>query len=680
MTTSTSTVERPSVCPLDCPDTCSLTVTVEAGRITKIRGSRANPYTAGVLCAKVPESYPEFVHGADRLTTPLRRIGAKGEGRFARITWNEALDLVHARFTAVIAEHGPQAIMPLNYGGPHGLLAGGSMDLRFFHRLGATLLDRSPLCGGIRSEAWTGTYGAAPGIPPEQVEHARLIVAWGYNVTWAGLHLTPLIDRARRNGAKLVVVDPRRTKIAERADLHLPIKPGTDVVLAWAIAADLERRGAIDRAFVDRHVAGYEEYMARARRWGVADAARECGLTEAAVRQLAEWYATIAPAAIAGGNGLERNQNGGAGVRSVFALPALAGKFGVTGGGLVNSARAAFPRTPAKLARPDFVPKGTRTLNIVDVGRHLTDATLAPPLKAIFVYNHNPLVVHPDQNLMRRGLAREDLFVVGSDVVMTDSLAYADVVLPACSHFEHDDLFAAYGTHWLQRAEPVIPPQGEALPNTEIFRRLAARFGFDDPAFKATDAQLMDDAVDGSDPRMGGIAPSRIPLDRALLMTFHGAEANLFKNVSPKTASGKVDLASPYLEEKYGARLPDYRPFTSRYPLILITPASDRRTTSTFGGCTANADTPPLEIHPDDARARGLKDGMQARVWNDLGEVHLPVRVTDAVPPGVVCSLKGAWMKTSDNGQTVSALAPTHHADICGGACYNDARVEIAAV
>jgi anaerobic selenocysteine-containing dehydrogenase len=680
MTTSTSTVERPSVCPLDCPDTCSLTVTVEAGRITKIRGSRANPYTAGVLCAKVPESYPEFVHGADRLTTPLRRIGAKGEGRFARITWNEALDLVHARFTAVIAEHGPQAIMPLNYGGPHGLLAGGSMDLRFFHRLGATLLDRSPLCGGIRSEAWTGTYGAAPGIPPEQVEHARLIVAWGYNVTWAGLHLTPLIDRARRNGAKLVVVDPRRTKIAERADLHLPIKPGTDVVLAWAIAADLERRGAIDRAFVDRHVAGYEEYMARARRWGVADAARECGLTEAAVRQLAEWYATIAPAAIAVGNGLERNQNGGAGVRSVFALPALAGKFGVTGGGLVNSARAAFPRTPAKLARPDFVPKGTRTLNIVDVGRHLTDATLAPPLKAIFVYNHNPLVVHPDQNLMRRGLAREDLFVVGSDVVMTDSLAYADVVLPACSHFEHDDLFAAYGTHWLQRAEPVIPPQGEALPNTEIFRRLAARFGFDDPAFKATDAQLMDDAVDGSDPRMGGIAPSRIPLDRALLMTFHGAEANLFKNVSPKTASGKVDLASPYLEEKYGARLPDYRPFTSRYPLILITPASDRRTTSTFGGCTANADTPPLEIHPDDARARGLKDGMQARVWNDLGEVHLPVRVTDAVPPGVVCSLKGAWMKTSDNGQTVSALAPTHHADICGGACYNDARVEIAAV
>ena len=676
---TTSTVERPSVCPLDCPDTCSLTVTVEAGRITKIRGSRANPYTAGVLCAKVPESYPEFVHGPGRLTTPLRRTGAKGAGTFAPIAWAEALDLIHARFTSVIATHGPQAIMPLNYGGPHGVLAGGSMDLRFFHRLGATLLDRSPLCGGIRSEAWAGTYGAAaPGIPPEQIEHSRLIVAWGYNVTWSGLHMTPVIDRARRDGAKLVVVDPKRTKIAERADLHLPIKPGTDVVLAWAIAAELERRGAIDRAFVERHVAGYEEFMQRARPWTLAAAARECGLAETAIQQLADWYRTLSPAAIAVGNGLERNQNGGSGIRAVFALPALAGKFGVKGGGLVNSARAAFPKTPAKLTRPDLVPKGTRTLNIVDVGRHLTDATLAPPLQAIVIYNHNPLVVHPDQNRMRRGLAREDLFIVGCDVVMTDSLAYADVVLPACSHFEHDDLFAAYGTHWLQRAEPVIRPQGQALPNTEIFRRLAARFGFDGPEFTASDAQLMDDAIDGSDPRMGGVRPSRIPVDSALLMRFDGAEANLFANVFPKTASGKVDLASPYLEEKYGARLPDYRPFTSSYPLTLITPASDKRTTSTFGGCTANAQTPPLEIHPDDARARGLRDGMTVRVWNDLGEVHLPVRVTGAVPPGVVCSLKGAWMKTSDNGQTVSALAPTHHADICGGACYNDTRVEVA--
>src|SRR5467141_1261060 len=339
---TTSTTERPSVCPLDCPDTCSLTVTVDAGHITNIRGSRANPYTAGVLCAKVPESYPEFVHGPGRLTTPLRRTGAKGEGRFERISWEAALDLIHARFTAVMAEHGPQAVMPLNYAGPHGLLAGGSMDLRFFHRLGASLLDRRPLCGGIRTEAWVGTFGPVPGIRPEQAEHAKLIVAWGSNVTWSNLHFVPIINRARRAGGKLVIVDTRRTKIAEQADLHIALRPGTDVVLAWAVAAELERQGGLDRAFIERHVQGFEDYMALARRFTLADAARICGVDERAVRQLADWYRTLSPAVITVGNGLERNRNGGSGIRAVFALPALAGKFGVVGGGLIHGASFAL--------------------------------------------------------------------------------------------------------------------------------------------------------------------------------------------------------------------------------------------------------------------------------------------------------------------------------------------------
>ena len=673
-------VERASVCPLDCPDTCSLTVTVEDERIVRIRGSRANPYTNGVLCAKVPEAYPEFVHGPGRLRTPLRRVGARGEGRFERVGWDEALDIVHDRFTAVMAAHGPQAILPLNYAGPHGFLAGGSMDLRFFHRLGASLLDRKPLCGGVRTEAWVGTFGAVPGIRPEQVADARLIVAWGNNVTWSNVHLTPVVNRARKAGAKLVVVDPRRTKIAEQADLHLPLRPGTDVVLAWAVAAELERRGALDRAFIEHHVEGFEEYMALARRFSLADAARICDLAEDDIVRLVQWYGTISPAAISVGNGLERNQNGGSGIRAVFALAALAGKLGVRGGGLVNGAGFAFPKTPGRLQRPDLVPAGTRTLNIVDVGRHLLDPALSPPIKALFIYNHNPLVVHPDQNRMRRGLAREDLFVVGSDVVMTDSLAYADVVLPACSHFEHHDLYAAYGQHWLQRAEPVIPPQGEALPNTEIFRRLAARFGFTDPLFTASDAELMDDAVDGADRRLAGIRPSALPTDRALAMTVHGEDAVLFGNVFPRTPSGKVELASSYLEMKYGARLPTWRPYETSFPLILVSPASDRRITSTFGGVRGSEAVPPLEIHPDDAAARGLRDGMRVRVWNDLGEVRLPVRITGEVPRGVVYSLKGAWMRTSDNGQTVSALCPGHHADISEGACYNDTRVEVAAL
>jgi anaerobic selenocysteine-containing dehydrogenase len=515
---------------------------------------------------------------------------------------------------------------------------------------------------------------------PEQAEHARLIVVWGNNVTWSNLHLVPVINRARKQGAKLVVVDPRRTKIAQQADLHLALRPGTDVVLAWAIAAEIERRGAIGKEFVARHVEGFDDYMALARRYTLAEAARICGVAESQARTLAEWYATLSPAAISVGNGLERNQNGGSGIRAIFALPALAAKFGVRGGGLINGAGFSFPKTPGRLQRPDLAPPGTRTLNIVDVGAHLLDPRLAPPIQAVFIYNHNPVVVHPDQNRLRRGLQRPDLFVVGSDVAMTDSMLYADIVLPAASHFEHVDLFAAYGQHWLQRAEPVIPPQGEALPNTEIFRRLAARFGFTDPAFTASDAELMDDAVDPSDPRLGGVRPSRIPTDKALAMTAGGEEFVLFKNAFPATKSGKIELASSYLEAKYEARLPRYAPVESRYPLTLISPASDQRITSTFGGANGDDAPPPLEMHPDDAAARGLRDGLRVRVWNDLGEVRLPLRVSDAVPPGVVCTLKGAWLRTSGNGQTVSALCPAHHADIAGGACFNDARVEVAAL
>ncbi len=558
--------QHASVCPLDCPDTCSLSVAVEDDRIVEVRGSRANPYTAGVICAKVARDFPAIANGEGRLLAPLRRTGPKGEGRFERISWEEALDVIHARFTAVIAAHGPQAILPLNYAGPHGMLACGSMDLRFFHKLGATLLDRKPLCGGIRTEAWLGTFGPVPGIPPEQVGLSRLIIAWGNNVTWSNLHLMPVINMARRRGGKLVVVDPKRTKVAEQADLHLALRPGTDVILAWAITNELERLGGLDHAFIERHVQGFEGYMERVRRVSLADAERITGVPRARIQEVAEWYHALSPAAISVGNGLERNQNGGSGIRAIFALPALAGKLGVPGGGLVNGGSLAFPKTMARLQRPDLARAGTRTLNIVDVGAHLLDPALSPPIKALFIYNHNPVIVHPDQNRLRRGLLREDLFTVGADVVMTDSMAYCDIVLPASSHFEYDDLYPAYGQHWLQRAEPVIRPRGESLPNTEIFRRLAARFGFDDPIFTAPDARLMDDAMDASDPRLGGIRPSQLPTDRALAMTWEGEPAVLFRNVFPGTPSGKVELASTYLEDKYGQLLPGYRPYETSYP------------------------------------------------------------------------------------------------------------------
>ena len=672
-------IEKASVCPLDCPDTCSLSVTVAADQVIGVRGSKVNPITHGAVCAKVAHYYPEFVHGPNRLRQPLRRVGAKGAGRFEQISWDEALDSIHRRVSGIVDRYGPQAVLPLNYAGPHGMLAGDSMSLRFFHKLGASLLSRSPLCGGIRSAAYSGTFGATPGTPVQQVSSAKLIIVWGNNATSCNLHLMRQINAAKRNGARLVVIDPRRVKVAEQAHLHLPVRPGTDVLLAWSIAVELERLGGFDRAFIEKHVAGFDAYMEAARAYPPERAAEICDVPLEDIRTLARWYRDATPAVIAWGNGLERNQNGGSGLRAIAALPALAGKFGVNGGGLVGGAGHAFPKTPERLVRADLVPAQTRTINILDVGRLLLDESLDPPLKALFIYNHNPVIVHPDQNRLKEGLARDDLFIVGIEVAMTDSMAYADVILPACTHFEHADIYAAYGQQFLQRAEPVIPPVGECLPNTEIFRRLAAKFGFTDAAFRQSDLEMIDEAFNLDDPRMQGIRASKLPLDRAMKMEFAGAEPVLFQNVSPRTPSGKIELESPTLGARYGAALPQYRPVVSPYPLTLLTPASDKRITSTFGGLPGNDATPVLEMNPADAAARGLTDGVAVKVWNELGQVFLPLRITANVRPGVVSSEKGAWLRTSSNGQTVSALAPAHKADLADGACFNDSRVEVAA-
>ena len=669
-----------SVCPLDCPDTCSLSVTVEDDRVVAVRGSKANPYTAGVLCAKVANAYPDFVHGANRLTRPLRRVGAKGEGRFEALSWDDALDVIYDKFSAVIAAHGPQAVVPFNYAGPHGMLADGSMDLRFFHKLGASLLDRMPLCGGIRSLAYSSMYGDVPGMPPEQARHAKLVIVWGNNVTVSNLHLQRIIKAARENGAKLVVIDPKRIRIAEQAHLHLAINPGTDVVLAFAVTNALESMGAFDHGFIEQWVSGFDVYMEKVRQMTPAKAAVICGVPEADIHAFAALYHELSPAAISIGNGLERNRNGGSGIRAILALPALAGKFGIPGGGLIAKAGAAFPKTSQRLQRPDLVPAGTRTINILDLPDMILDEHASPPIKALFIYNHNPVAVLPDQNRVMEALSREDLFTVGCDVAMTDSMAFADVVLPACTHFEYADIYPAYGQQWLQRAEAVIPPVGESLPNTEIFRRLAARFGFDESMFRDTDAELMDAAIDGCDARLAGVRPSELPTDRALPMEIDGGDPILFENVYPATPSGKVELYSASLEEAHGQGLPGYSPVASTHPLALITPSSDKRINATFGGLSDSDGTPELEMHSVDAEARGLGDGATVRVWNDLGEVRLVLKVTDATRPGVVFSPKGVWLRTSTTGQTTNALVPNDKADISDGACYNDTRVEVAAL
>jgi anaerobic selenocysteine-containing dehydrogenase len=674
-------IERASVCTFDCPDTCSLSVTVEAGQITKVRGSDAAPFTAGVICNKVAQDMAAFVHGPQRLLHPLRRTGPKGSGQFAPISWDAALDEIHARVSAVVERWGPQAVMPLNYAGPHGFLAGDSMSLRFFHKLGATQLYRRSLCGGVRSEAWAGTYGAVPGCPPEFAEHARLNVVWGNNATVTNVHIVRAVRQAKRRGGRLVVVDPLRTKIAEQADLHLALLPGTDTLLAWSVAAELERLGALDARFITQHVLGAEEFMAQAREWPAARAASACGLQASQIVNFAQWLAEADPLVFAPGNGLERGRNGGSGIRALIALPALLGKLG-KGSGIILGASNAFPKTPARLQRPDLAPEGTRTLNLIEVGRHLVADDVDPPLRALFVYNHNPIVVHPDQNRMRRGLARDDVFAVGIDLTMTESMTHCDVILPAATHFEYADLYPSYGHHWLQRADAVIPPAGESLPNTEIFRRLAARFGFDEPCFKASDEELMDDAVDPADTRLGGVRPSRISTEHALQMKGpDGKPMVLFDNIFPATPSGKIELKSETLAKRWGAAamMPTWRERPATYPLMLISPASDKRISSTLGDLAGSRKPPRLLMNRADAEPRGLVHGAEVRVWNDLGSVNLPLEVSDDVPAGVVASEKGAWLSTSRTGQTISALVSADmRADLAEGACFNDTLVDVA--
>jgi len=674
---------KPSVCPLDCPDTCSLSVKTDGTCVLEVRGSKANPYTGGVICNKVMRAFPDFVHGANRLTNPLKRVGPRGSGQFEIISWDKALDLVHEGFTSAIRKYGSQTVMPLNYAGPHGELACGSMDRRFFHKLGATLLARGELCGLVRGSAFTSLYGTVPGMPPEQMRHSDLIIIWGNNVTVSNLHLARVIKAARDNhGAKLIVIDPKRTPIAEKADMFIQIQPGTDVVLALAMAAELERRGVHNDVFIDKWVDGYDAYMENARTYTTEMVSEICGIDYEIFRQFSEWYTAGKIVSVSVGNGLERGHSGGSGIRAAMALQALTGNHGQLGAGVFAKPGNSFPKSTVQLQRPDLVPEGTRTINIVDTSKVLLNKSMEPPIKAVFIYNHNPVVTHPDQNRMRRALAQEDLFIVGADVVMTDSMAYCDVVLPAASHFEFADIYGSYGHHYLQRAEPVIPRLGESLPNTEIFRRLAARFGFDDQIFHETDAELMDSAFAEGDPRLNGYRPSELPLEKALAMgTKDGADMILCDTVFPDTESGKIELFSQDLEERFGYGLPRFEPVERKYPLSIISPSSSKRTNATFGGCALSDGQEEVEINPLDAEMRGISDGDKLRVHNERGETLLIARITDAVLPGVLYTPKGAWLSASKSGQTVNALLDADiRTDIEDGACCNEAFCEVSRI
>jgi anaerobic selenocysteine-containing dehydrogenase len=654
-----------TACPLDCPDSCSLDVTVERGQIVSISGSTLAPVTEGYICGKVRQ-FDRRVYHAARLQHPMLRSGPKGTEQFTRITWTEALDLIAERMREARDTYGGASVLPYHYGGSNGVLTNDFTDARLWRKFGASRLART-LCAAPTGAAAVAMYGRMAGVAYEDYADARLIVIWGCNPSASGIHLVSHIKRAQKAGAKLVVIDPRRTPLARIADLHLPVRPGTDLPVALALIHQLFETGRADEAFLAEHATGAAGLRDAAAAWPLARAASEAGIDEAALTTLAGWYATISPAVIRCGWGQERNRNGGAATMAILALPAVGGKFGVRGGGYTMSNSSAWGITAEALI--DTPAQDARLVNMNLLGRALLDYN-DPPVKVLFVYNCNPLATVPDQNRVRQGLLREDLFTVVHEQLMTDTAKYADLLLPATTFLEHYDIAKGYGAYHLHLVQPAIAPVGESRTNHDVFHAIAVRLGLeaDDEGLGEAGA-LMD-------------LTSRLPegqadaiLSRQRVSAPGAGRPIQFVDVLPKTTDRKAHLFPSDLETRGGlyAYAPD--PATDRHPLSLISPASAHTISSTLGELRPGIAT--LKMHPDDARGRNIADGDPVRIFNELGEVHCSAKVTPEVRSGTVSLPKGLWAKSTFNGATANALVPDTLTDIAGGACFNDARVQV---
>ncbi len=671
-----STAARPgerhveSACPLDCPDACSLDVTLADGRVVAIGGSDKNPVTHGYICAKV-RRYPEHLYGETRIPHPGIRAGRKGEGKFRRATWDEALDLVAAKMKAVRDGRGAEGILPLSYGGSNGYLSQDTTDARLFYRLGASRLLRT-VCAAPSSSAALGLYGKMAGVAYQDYAHANLIVVWGMNPSVSGIHLVPYIQEAQKRGARLVVVDPRRTRQAEHADLHLPIHPGTDLPLALSIVRWLFAEGRADHAFLAAHAHGADELARRAEPWTFERAARETRVPPADIEAFARLYADLSPAALRCGWGPERSRNGGSATAAILALPAVAGKFGVRGGGYTLSNSSAWREVNGMAAAKAEEPR-TRAINMNRVGAALAEKGPSS-IDLLFVYNNNPLMTLPEQERVRAGLEREDLFTVVFDPVMTDTARYADVVLPATTFLERTEISRGYGAFVMQEAHAVIPPVGEARPNHEVFADLCGRLGLARPGDPQT-AEEISDAVLGSSRRGARLRESLAESRIAFLE--EGVAPVQFVDTFPATADRKIHLVPESLDREAPLGLYGYQPEpdTRRFPLALISPSSDRTISSTLG--ELHRAPVPVAMHPDDAAPRGIRDGDRVRVFNELGSVRCFARLDPGVRAGVVFLPKGLWSHNTESGTTANALSPDTLTDLGGGACFNDARVDI---
>jgi anaerobic selenocysteine-containing dehydrogenase len=710
MTTATAgkTIVR-GACPHDCPDTCAMLITVEEGRATEVRGDPDHPFTRGGLCVKV-DDYIDRVYSPDRVLYPLRRTGEKGSGKFERISWEAALEEIATRFRRISTEDGPQAILPYSYLGTEGILNGLNVGDAFFNRLGASISERT-FCDSGACTAYFMTIGPTPGTDPESFVHSRYIVLWACNVISTNLHLWPIIAEAQRRGAKVVVIDPVRSRTAQKADWHIAIRPGTDAALALGMMHVITRDKLVDADYVDRYTVGFEELKKRAQEYPPERVSEITGVPVADIETLAHEYATTQPSVIRIGVAIERHAGGGQCVRAISCLPALVGAWRRPGGGLLQLPIWAFPIKWEVLMRPDFIRAGTRIINQFRLGPALTgELRLAPPIKALFVYNSNPVVVAPEQDKIVAGLSRDDLFTVVSEQFMTDTARLADIVLPATTQLEQFDIMFSWGHLYLSLNMPAIAPLGEAIPNTELFRRLAARMGLDDPCFTRTDERTALEALDWSAPALQGI-------DLALLEQKGYARLNVGTpdTFAPHaegnfpTPSGKCEFVSSLAPNgnfvlplfRQGSNefqpgepvdpLPRYIPpressqtnaaQAARYPLNLLSPKSHAFLNSSYGNLPRQrrvAGEPSLALHPHDAAERNITEGALVRVFNDRGSFQAVARVSDAIRPGVVVAPLGYWRTLSRSASTVNAVSSPAFADLGNAPTFSDNLVEVA--
>jgi anaerobic selenocysteine-containing dehydrogenase len=674
---------RHSVCALDCPDTCSLLIDVEGGVGSRLRGNPDHPVTRGFLCGKVAQ-YLEREYSPQRLLHPQKRIGAKGEGRFERISWDEALDTIAHRLAEISRTFGPEAILPYSYAGTMGLLNGSGMDRRFFHRLGASRLDRT-ICSSAGGAGLNETLGYRYGTEPEQFREAKLIIAWGSNIHATNVHLWPFIVEARRKGARLYTIDPVTTRTAGLADRHFAIYPGSDLALALGMMHVIIGERLYDADYVERYTNGFDGLRVRVAGYPPERVAALTGLAAEDIAALAREYATTEPAAIRVNYGVQRSERGGTAVRAIAMLPALVGSWRKPGGGLQLSVSQTFQLNRRGLEMPELqlhspLGREARLVNMSELGKALIGLE-DPPVKSIIVYNSNPAAIAPNQNLVHRGLRRADLFSVVLEQFQTDTADSADILLPVTTFLEHTDLYLAYGHLYLQLARPALPAPGEAKPNVEIFRLIGQRLGFEDACFRDTEDDMIRTALASGHPFLEGITLERLDREHSVRLSVapDGEPFLPFANGGFGTASGKCELApetleyTPPTESRLGSA-----ELRARYPLELVSSKTGDSMNSTFSErAGVDAQMSVLMLHTADAERRGIATGDRVRVFNDRGALLLAAEVNGGVREGVVRAPSVRWAKHAADRANANVLTSDRLTDLGGGATFYSCLVEV---